>query len=625
MRPTLLLRAFLALVAACGIAISSPGWAQFGAPGLQNNGVLYNVMTFGAKCDGTTDDTTAINNTIAAVSTIGGGTIQIPTATCLMTGAMVIPYTGTSLPTQKPLRITGSGASVEGYWNGVLTGGARLDMRYAGSASQIAKIDTRGAGQLEIDHLTLMDGATDNYLFINTSNTILSIHDVTFVGNQACTGVNCAQNAIQLGSASGSATTYLGTNNALAGFQGYGTNISNNYFEYIAIAVGFGGSANAVYLANNTISATSGGVAPYYMYGNALGQGGNIFMGGIIEMTHYQYGVYMAAGFVNENFFSGLGMYDETAGTKLGAFYFGAGADYNEIIPGYISPGMRSVMMTGPDAGNNLLVSSYQGNPSILSNGLVVGKNSGQTIQKVLGGGTASGDGAAVYLYNNGSFTGAIGNYSSISGGAYDNTLALYTTSGKIYMNANLGLGTVAPAYRLDLGTGTGSEFIRINGGNTSAGNGGGLLFRGGSIGDQSAITGSAYTGSLIYQTGVQHRLYIGGADIFDVSSTGASVAGTLNATTAVQIAGVALLPNFSATSASIGGGALAAGACASTTTTVTGARVGMVAKNTPATYPGDAFTPTAIITANDTVVSRICAIIAGTPAASTYAIRVIQ
>lgn len=82
---------------------------------------------------------------------------------------------------------------------------------------------------------------------------------------------------------------------------------------------------------------------------------------------------------------------------------------------------------------------------------------------------------------------------------------------------------------------------------------------------------------------------------------------------------------NISAVSASIGGGALLAGACASTATTVTGATVGMAVVATPNTYPGDAVYWKAYVSGADTVTVKVCAAIALTPTASTYNLRVIQ
>jgi len=83
--------------------------------------------------------------------------------------------------------------------------------------------------------------------------------------------------------------------------------------------------------------------------------------------------------------------------------------------------------------------------------------------------------------------------------------------------------------------------------------------------------------------------------------------------------------PTLSGTSASIGGGALAAGACASGTASVTGATTSMVATSSPNTYPGDGAVWSSQVTSANTVTVRVCAIVALTPTASTYNVRVIQ
>jgi hypothetical protein len=99
---------------------------------------------------------------------------------------------------------------------------------------------------------------------------------------------------------------------------------------------------------------------------------------------------------------------------------------------------------------------------------------------------------------------------------------------------------------------------------------------------------------------------------------------GTVNSK-GMFVNGTALNPVLSATTASIGGGALVAGACASTATTVTGAAVGMVANATPNTYPGDSSFWKAYVSGANTVTTLICEAVAGTPTASTYNLRVLQ
>lgn len=94
---------------------------------------------------------------------------------------------------------------------------------------------------------------------------------------------------------------------------------------------------------------------------------------------------------------------------------------------------------------------------------------------------------------------------------------------------------------------------------------------------------------------------------------------------TSLVVAGTTMLPTLTGTSASLGGGALLEGACASNTTTVTGAATTMAAVVTPNTYPGDGSAWSGQVTSANTVTTRVCAIVALTPTASTYNIRVIQ
>ena len=81
----------------------------------------------------------------------------------------------------------------------------------------------------------------------------------------------------------------------------------------------------------------------------------------------------------------------------------------------------------------------------------------------------------------------------------------------------------------------------------------------------------------------------------------------------------------LSGTSVSIGGGALLAGAVATNTVSITGVSVGMTVFVTPNTYPGDAIDWRAYVSAANTVTVVVSAIIAATPIASTYNVRVVQ
>lgn len=104
------------------------------------------------------------------------------------------------------------------------------------------------------------------------------------------------------------------------------------------------------------------------------------------------------------------------------------------------------------------------------------------------------------------------------------------------------------------------------------------------------------------------------------ISTTGnATVGGALTVGT------LSVAPNLSATSASIGGSALAAGACASGTATVANSTTSMVIAVSPQTFPGAGFTWQGYVSAAGTVTVEVCAVVAATPTASLYNVRVVQ
>jgi hypothetical protein len=171
----------------------------------------YDVIYYGAKGDGVTDDTAAFNAAISAWYAAGGGTIFVPSknsigtkAVYLIGGAIVFPNTGVFTPTQPPLRITSDGGpAFNGFWNDVnpaTIGGPVLDMRYDGTDGlHLAKVDTRGAGFLEIDHISFADLGTDNLPFIATTSTTVFGHHCAFFGNPGHTGATSNHDAWVLG------------------------------------------------------------------------------------------------------------------------------------------------------------------------------------------------------------------------------------------------------------------------------------------------------------------------------------------------------------------------------------------------------------------------------------------
>lgn len=80
----------------------------------------------------------------------------------------------------------------------------------------------------------------------------------------------------------------------------------------------------------------------------------------------------------------------------------------------------------------------------------------------------------------------------------------------------------------------------------------------------------------------------------------------------------------LSGTSGSLGGSAMTPGQTITIAVTVTGATTSMCAVCSPAVYPGDSFNWDCYVSAAGTVTVRLTAVLAGTPTASAYNVRVI-
>lgn len=132
-------------------------------------------------------------------------------------------------------------------------------------------------------------------------------------------------------------------------------------------------------------------------------------------------------------------------------------------------------------------------------------------------------------------------------------------------------------------------------------------------------------TGKYNIYSGNTATNYFNGGVILGAPAGGDQGGGTLNAQTAVKVNNVALLPVLTGTTGSIGGGALAVGACTSGTVTITGLTTSMAVAATPVTYPGDGNTWMAYTSAAGTAIVKVCAITAGTPGATTYNVRALQ
>jgi hypothetical protein len=264
-----------------------------GSSGAPSHVVSVTQAPYNAVCNGSTDDTAAIQAAVNAVcGTSGsGGTVIFPASVCRMNGQLTFPTTG-SPPTQKTCRLMGVGATGSGIeWpsRSAVNGGSVIDAQYA---TTNAKILTVGRGLLEITGITFTDTSGSSLPFLRTTGTTLRVHNSAFVGSK--NDAACDQDAIQLG---GTNPASYQTTDPNAAFQGYGTVIRDNFFDHIRRAVHLRVWANGNVITGNAVWRSSGtnqangAVSAIEIDGTGGGSGtnGNYIAGNLIEAGFYPY------------------------------------------------------------------------------------------------------------------------------------------------------------------------------------------------------------------------------------------------------------------------------------------------------------------------------------------------
>jgi hypothetical protein len=298
---------------------------RLGAP------AIVGVGSYTLICSGSADRTADLNTRLRALYEGGGGTLTV-SGVCRVDGAILLPNNGADKsPVQRTMRITGNGGAANGYWfGGPGFGPSVLDLRYD---APVAKIDTRGSGLLEIDHLSLIDGGTDSAPFIQTTNTTLKVHDVAFAGAQGrdCGKATC-NDGIILG---GTGAVLTGGSGPDALFQGYGTNVRDNFFDAVGRAIVVRGDANATVIQSNTVSNTAGnqnGGAIEFIHSPFRSICGVVVMSNLIETTRYKYGIDMGSGACHNQLIANS-CWDPIL--TSGCVHYQPGATGNLLIAGY--------------------------------------------------------------------------------------------------------------------------------------------------------------------------------------------------------------------------------------------------------------------------------------------------
>ncbi len=291
----------------------------------------------------------------AAAQLATGGAIYLSPGIFPVTSQITLPNDGATPPRQKPIKIIGAGATMSGRGASAANGGTVLDLRSSGA---YGKIQTNGLGLLEITGITFTDSAGTSTPFIYTTNTTLKIHENAFIGSK--TGTACDQDCVILGGIN-AVEGGAGWND---GFQGYGTDIRDNYFDHIRRAVYGRVFASATVIMNNTVwssagSDLAGGAAIEFDDVSAGGTAasGNLITGNLIEVVNYVYGIRL--GKTAQNSIIGNGVFDAGART-LAAVSFASTANQNILVDGFSAGTLVKVS----DAGRNTHIGIDQNVPS---------------------------------------------------------------------------------------------------------------------------------------------------------------------------------------------------------------------------------------------------------------------
>lgn len=280
-------------------------------------------------------------------------------------------------------------------------------------------------------------------------------------------------------------------------------------------------------------------------------------------------------------------------------------------------------------AGGTISITGGAGGSGIAHGGgdIVITGGAAGTSSAVAGNITIT-PGAGATGLNAGSITlqGATGVGSGITGGRI-----ILQSGSPSAGNANGGDITINTAGAVGTATG-GSVSVNTGGGysggsiNFVANNGTGGVGQGGSINFTAGNNGSATAGKIVLNLGTGSTTNNNG----QIQINGLPTAYPGNAQNVWNDNGVLVMGStpsvpLVATTGTIGGGSLSAGACTSGTVNVSNAATTMAVAASPATYPGDGAFWHGYVSSAGTVTLKVCEAVAATPTASVYNVRVLQ
>jgi parallel beta-helix repeat protein len=318
----------------------------------------YSVDSYGAVGDDSTDDSTSVQNAINAAAATGG-VVTFQAKTYLINSQLTIPNdAGSPVAHQRPIRLQGAGSHMNGQGVAAPYGGTILDLR---TNATDGKLVSYGLGLLELRDITFTDKGTNSNVYVLVTNTTLHAQDNAFIGNPSKSATTCDQDAIVLGG-----TTHTFGNGPTNSFQGYGTVISNNFFDRIRRAVYLRVDANTSIVRDNTVWTNSGSNlangAVIELDGGVYTATGNTIEGNLVEIGNYTYGIKLANG--SANTLIGNDAFDASGSTI--AMVRAESTATRNVIVGSLAGGSPAIYFSDGNSSpsSNTYVSTDQGHPS---------------------------------------------------------------------------------------------------------------------------------------------------------------------------------------------------------------------------------------------------------------------
>ena len=315
---------------------------------------------------GSGDWTAILNAALAYLRAHGGGMLRLKARTYLLLGKIRQPWDAVppgSIGQAAAIRIVGQGRYFSQYNRLSYDTGTFLDMRYDAATTRYgaARWEGDAAGVISFEHVNFVDkgGSPNSTTFFITSYTAMKFNDCSIVGDLH----DGFPDAIRLGGNNGTATP---SQDILFGYQAYGSQVRNCFFDQIGRACYFGLYCNQAIFDGNLVWQTCSGTA-ILESDSTLASGvvdnsnsGIQITNNYIELVNHDYAIKITTKGVG-HYIANNGFYDIGVGRQPTSVYY-VGPNCTGIFILSTGPlgGLTNPLITGAGAfdGSTTLISS---------------------------------------------------------------------------------------------------------------------------------------------------------------------------------------------------------------------------------------------------------------------------